>query len=711
VTFAHPLFLWGALAALIPLLVHLFDRRRAKPVRFGAIDFVLRSQKRTASRLRLRRLLLYALRTLLLLALPIALARPEFRAQGALTASEGPQATAVVVDLSRSMRFRDGETDADTAKKDARQAISGLLPEEPVSVVPCDGRGARTGALTFDHRAAMKQVEELQPSLQRADLTSCLEAAAKVLADSPLPGKRLVVASDFAAHGLRLDGAAPAVTGPKGEAIRPQVVLLDAARSHPVRPNRALLDFKAEPATQVGPRAWAFTFTVKNFSAAPVENLELRLEVDGQVVAKGFVEVPAQGTAQKVLSHRFEQGGLSVVKGSIAPDALPEDDARTVLVQVPKLLKVLLVNGAPSPQKYRDEAFFVEAALVGGSSPVEAVTRDADAAWKEDLSGYDVVFLMNVEAPPQPAAQALTTFVTKGGGLFISLGDRVEPDAYNAALGPLLPRPLRIFKTAVEQKDTEAQVRAARLSQLLTEHPVLAPFTGAAREGLLAARFFRYALLEARPAGAADDTQVLAALDDGAPLLAATRRGLGRVLLDTSTVDRDGTDFPVRTAFLPIIQRTALWLGGALEERVQLTAQVGESLVLPLVPGQTAASMSSPSGAPVPLSPRADGAVSAGPFTETGPFLAKDASGATLPGLSVAVVVEPSESDLTRVEGEVLNRWFGEESVQRVDEATGEKRQTPLWSYLLLVAALAFIAEGLLLAPSRAPRRASAVRP
>src|SRR5688500_11693165 len=105
-SFAHPAFLFGCLAALIPLLVHLFDRRRPRHVPFGAISFVLRSQKRTASRLKLKRLLLYALRTLILLALPIALARPEFK-RDAITAatSLGPAATAVVIDASLSMQW------------------------------------------------------------------------------------------------------------------------------------------------------------------------------------------------------------------------------------------------------------------------------------------------------------------------------------------------------------------------------------------------------------------------------------------------------------------------------------------------------------------------------------------------------------------------------------------------------------------------------
>ncbi|MGA9520696.1 MAG: BatA domain-containing protein, partial [Myxococcaceae bacterium] len=110
-TFGQPWMLLGGLAAFLPLLVHLFDRRRPRPTPFGAISFVLRSQKRTASRLKLKRLLLYALRTLILLAIPFALARPELRQDAhAAVQATGPAATAIILDASLSMRYADGES-------------------------------------------------------------------------------------------------------------------------------------------------------------------------------------------------------------------------------------------------------------------------------------------------------------------------------------------------------------------------------------------------------------------------------------------------------------------------------------------------------------------------------------------------------------------------------------------------------------------------
>lgn len=696
-TFLHPLFLFGMLAALIPLLVHLFDRRRPRHVPFGAISFVLKSQKRTASRLKLKRLLLYALRTLILLALPLALARPEWKREGLTpTTSRGPAATAVVLDGSLSMRWADGTSNFERARDEARAALRELAPEEPATLVWCDAHPAAPGPPTFERGRLMARLDELQPSYEPADLNRCLELAARALEDSPLPGKRLVVVSDFAVSSLRLEAAPPTVKGLKEEAIRPEVVLRDASKQN-LLPNRALVEVKAEPALQVGPRAWQFTFTAQNFSTEPSKDLELQLKVDGVVVTKGFIDLPANGTAQKTLSHRFDGSGkVAVVEGALTADALAADDVRAVVLPVPKDLKALVVNGAPSPQRTRDEAFFTEAALSAAGSPVRAVTRDAEAAWREDFSAYDVVLLLNIEAPPAEVGARLLKFVEDGGGLFLSVGDRVEPEAWNTALGPVLPRRLRVVKTAVEPNAADATSRAAKLSQVALTHPVLALFNGRAREGLMSARFFRYALLEGESAqtGAGE---VLASLDDGAPVLAVVRRGKGRVALFTSTVDRDWSDFAIRTSFLPFIQRMAAWLAGALDEHEALKVKVGDTPLLKPEEQVALQSVRGPSSKDLPQAKQRDGTVLVGPVLEPGAHLARDADGAVLPSLSFAATLDSAESDLTRHTPEALSLWFGEDTVRDGGGPSGPSPKVPLWTWLILLAVLAFFFEGVLL--------------
>lgn len=700
-TFAHPAFLFGCLAALIPLLVHLLDRRRPRTQPFGAIAFVLRSQKRTARRLKLKRLILYTLRTLLLLALPLALARPQFAPSSTTVGSggSGPRATVVVLDATLSMQFAPRGEDSffEKAKGEAKDAFAQLAPEEPSALLVCNGAPESAGAPNFERSRQVSRIDDVVPSFASMDLNRCLELAARSLEESPLPGKRIVLVSDFTVNALRLEASAPVLKGPKGEPTRPEVVLRDVGAKAESTSNRAIVGMRAEPATQVGPRAWAFTFTVKNFSTAAASDVELQLRVDGQSVAKGFVELAANGVATKTLTWRFEQGGLHKVEGVLAADGLAADDAYSRWVRVPKELRALVVNGAPHPQKARDEAFFTEAALASGTSPVRAVVRDTEAAWKEKLSDYDVVMLLNVAAPDATAARALREFVENGGGLLMSMGDAVDPDAWNLTMGPLLPRRMRVIKTAVEPTAADAASRAARLNQAATTHSVLQPFTGRAREGLYSSRFYRYALLEAEADKGLSPGEVLASLDDGAPVLAAARRGKGRVLWFAASFDRDWTDFPLRTSFLPFVQRAALWLAGALEEHEELRSVVGANVSL------------KPEGERVPVEARLDektkvavtrlpdGSFTVGPMERAGAWSVVDAENKPVEPLAFAVSLDSAESDLTRHSPEAVARWFGEETVRDASGHSAEQQRIPPWTWLILVAALAFIAEGVLL--------------
>ncbi len=52
------------------------------------------------------------------------------------------------------------------------------------------------------------------------------------------------------------------------------------------------------------------------------------------------------------------------------------------------------------------------------------------------------MFAANIKAPDGDRAARLRAFVEGGGGLLLSVGDNADPDAWNEALGDLLPQPL-----------------------------------------------------------------------------------------------------------------------------------------------------------------------------------------------------------------------------------------------------------------------------
>ena len=352
-------------------------------------------------------------------------------------------------------------------------------------------------------------------------------------------------------------------------------------------------------------------------------------------------------------------------------------------------------NGSPNSVRYRDEAFFVDAALSGQGSPVRESMRDASAAFREDFSQYDLVYLLNVPAPPPDVAARLAEFVKNGGGLFISMGDHVEPDAFNQRFGELLPKPLRLVKTAATPGEDDAASKAARLGQISLEHPIFTPFTGQAGEGLSSARFYKYMLLESD--SGSQPAQVLATYDDGAPAFALGRVGQGRVLLFTSSVDRDWADLAIRTSFLPLMQRISSFLTGSLEEREEMRVHVGTTVALRPEAQVRLGEVRAPSGESVPLKAQEDGSVLVGPVTEPGVHQALDGAGKPLPKLSFASVLDPGESDLARLDMKALQAWFGDATVKQGNGAGGQEPKVPIWTWLIAAAAAAFFFEGVLL--------------
>ncbi len=696
IEFANPWLLWGLPVAALPILIHLFHRKRARPHPFAAIHFVLRSERRSSRRLRLRRLLLFAVRTLILLAVPVALARPQARrSDAAAAASRGPRATAFVLDASMSMSYRrTGRTLFERARDMLGSALAQTGAEEPVTYLGCTKEFEPPRAPSFDRAEVRRKIDAEKPTLASSDLTKCLAAAARALGDSPLKGKRIFVATDLTAAAFHLDIPAPVVRTPEGE-VRPEVVLLDAAEEDLV--NRALTDLSVEPAPAVGHRAYQFTFTVRNFSPEPVRDLTALLKVGGDVVSKGFVDLPAKGSAQKALTFQFREGGVFEGEVQIASDDLDVDDRRSFVVRVPREVKALVVNGSPSPVRFRDEVFFVEAALTAPGSPVTPTFRDSDTAADEDFSQYDAVFLHNVRELTAARTAELARFVEKGGGLFVSLGDQVDPDRWEAGLGKLLPRALHVVKTAAERGTETAHKSAARFGSIDFGHPAFSVFTGEARAGFLGSRTYRYFLL--RPG--ADTVKVLATFDDGAPAFAESSRGRGRVLVFTSTVDRDWSDWPIQPSFLPAIQRLASYLARLLDEREAKSVVAGDPLDLEPPPGVEPTTAAGPDGTshPVRRGPR-------GPFVSDtqlpGAYRVRGRVGpesdAVIPEMGFSVHVDPRESDLTRLEERELVAYFGEGT--RTDSAGGKgqrQREIPAWTALLALAVAAFLVEGALL--------------
>ena len=124
----HPLLAAGALLAVVPLIIHLFNRRRHKPLDWAAMRFARAAWKKIRRRTRFENLLLLLLRMAAVALLALALARPFTAGSSPLAGlTEEHQDLVLLVDGSASMGYRPGlESVWDRALERAAELVEDL---------------------------------------------------------------------------------------------------------------------------------------------------------------------------------------------------------------------------------------------------------------------------------------------------------------------------------------------------------------------------------------------------------------------------------------------------------------------------------------------------------------------------------------------------------------------------------------------------------
>ena len=576
-SFLAPLMLVGLLGIAVPLAIHLIGRRRAKVVRFAALDFLLASRRKTARRLQLREKILFAVRALVCLAIPLALAKPVTScASRGPEVTRGPQAAVLVIDDSFATGYRIGDRSLlARAVDEAGRILTQLGPEAEVALLRASEGAENPGELTREHLRVRDALGAMAPTARPADVSRALARAAQLLAGSSHERRTIYLLSPLPAHALR--GGEP----PWG-ADGPRLHVIDLRGGAPL-PNRAITRASVEADPSTGSRGIAVTAEIASFGPEIVDELGVSLRVAGRVVATGTVDLaPGQRRIKRFLATLPPGRRSADIVVELDGDQLAVDDRRFLHTEVRDEVRALLVDGDPRKTRHDDELFYLEAALRPGDradTGTVVATITADELGEVQLDEHDVVVLANVRALPAEQVARLDAWVRAGGGLLVAVGNQVDVEEYRATMRALLPQELAdpvdpSFGASADEK----AARALHLTKWDADHPIFAPFSKDA-PGLRDASFHKVFLLG--PTTDTGDRTVLARYTNGAAALVEATRGDGRLLLFTSTVDRDWNDLAIHTGYLPLMQQAVRHLARKQQRRGDDEILVGRGVALP----------------------------------------------------------------------------------------------------------------------------------
>lgn len=679
--FLFPHVLWALLALAIPILVHLFHFRRPRRLLFSNLAFIREVQQVVRRRLRLKHYLLLAARLLLLAALVLMFSGPYWATEAGQR-RQGSHSVAIIIDNSLSMSAVDER--GDYLSQARKLAYTILRAHGPNATYQVQTTGRLLLSAPFVPQGeAMQALDQLGYADRQVSYAEVLNNAPLYFSAAANPVHTLYFISDFQQKTVMQDSI-------KLPPLPPGLEVRFAKVGTRAQPNVYVSGMAFEDVVIEQDKPINLRLTVHNDGPEDVQNLPLKVELEGKAVGVGSVSVAAGQQQQATLTFTPQQGGWQ--QGTVRLDDLPIefDNERHFSFNIPEGSRILLVQGREDPgylrtfysrlmTQYRvellDETRFSNVSLQDYSALVLAgVSRMSDGlaarikSWVAEEGGGLLIF------PASDMQQSFRSFMqTMGLGAFGTLNTYTEPVQLPYAD---LQDPL--FQGVFSDSKQDARFDSPSFSKLYD----FTPHSGSIHNVILR---------DAR----------------GNAVLTKTQLQAGLVFTFSCFPSLAWGDFPIKSSFVPILYRATMLVNNAAHagfsqtigaytlHRVQakgngnVKLRKGDQVFVPEQYEQAGQTLLSFEG--LPLQPGTYAVVQEDSVLERISFNLSD----TESQLAAASTDELSEALENRGLDEQVKVLKGEEAVVR-KEAQLSAAGVPLWRYFLWVALFCLLAEVLI---------------
>lgn len=681
-TFLNVGFLFAALAALVPLIIHLISRRRLETVDWSSLRFFKELERKRIRRVRLRERLLLLIRSLIILAVALALARPTL--SGTVLGGGGHAKTsiAIVLDNSASMSRSVEGGDLMGEAKDVAGGIADLLDEgdQAFLVLAGDPPSDRRPGGTFSRDALIDEIGSVEVGGGATDYVGAVDLGAELLGGARNLNRELYLIGDMQRTGWGAGDARAEV----GEPVRVYVVPTEG-------PENNLAVASVSVARRYGGTSGllAITAEVVNHGRRPAEP-PVRLFVEDVQVGQAGVKVEPGETATARFATSLDESEWHEGWVEIPGDVLSIDNRRYFVVPPVRRAEVLIVRPVPGDEV--DEAYYLERALdpTGtGERFLPSVIPAADLGDQEH-GRFPVVVLADVGRLDAAAEQWLEHHLADGGGVLIVLGGRTDIRYWNHEGFPLASRV--VLREPVDRE------RGLRLAPAGTGHPLLEGLTVGDRliDDVSVRRAFA--------AEVVDGEEVLELPGIG-PALAFFGSRSGEIAVLFTGIDPAWNGLPRSGLLVPLLHRVVERLGASGVRATQVT--VGDDLVVPVGgPSPGVVETTLPDGSVV--APEIQAGLRPTAVLAHAPIpgiyrFSDGRGGASLGAVNVATsesALAPASRDAIAERFAAQAPWFIEPGHELADEILEARRGRELWR-VFVYAALALLALEMFLARPR----------
>ena len=345
--FLYPQMLWGLLALLIPIIIHLFNFRRHKLVYFSNTAVLRSIQQENAKTRKLKYLVTLLLRCLFIAALVLAFAFP-YHPEKQLNVNTENTLVGIYIDNSMSMK---GQSQRTTLIEDARQSARDLVHK----LNPSNRYLLMTNSFEIQNEYPMNQ-EEMLDQLDRMNPDGAPVLMGEVIDRFEMLCKQhgfatstLFVYSDFQSNTFDLSAA-------KADTAL-QVVMVPMV---PEFKTNLYIDsvWLASPIVQSG-LTNELMVRVVNQGDKEVKGMPINFTMNNAMAASTTVDIEKNGTAEVEMQFVVEDSGEQRCSASLTDHPITFDDSYHFVLSVKPSLSVVELGNQPSScaMLFDDEQF------------------------------------------------------------------------------------------------------------------------------------------------------------------------------------------------------------------------------------------------------------------------------------------------------------------------------------------------------------------
>lgn len=570
-TFLNPLVLIGLITAAIPLILHLLNLRKLRTIEFSSVAFLKELQQTKIRRLKLRQLLLLIIRTLLIIMIILAFARPALR--GSILGSIGSHAHSTVVlilDDSFSMIASDQHGERFKQAKEAARKIIDLLKDgdEAFLIKLSDIPRATIDPATHDFHSLRSIINEAQVTSIRRPFDEALRLSARLLQQSKNANKEVYLITDLqqTLFSHRSDGDQSTLPSIFDESTKFFVIeigseTIDNVGIDSVSVLSTILE-KDKPVL--------VSVSLRNFSDTKIQDYVLSAFLQNNRVAQSNVQIEPWGSASAVFSITLKRSGYIKSHIELENDAIEHDNKRYFSLYLPEQINLITLSAS------KTDLQFINLALATNTAETTQTLFKVQHTTPQnfplmDLRNFDVIVCAKIFSLSTQDIEQIKKFINDGGSIVLFPEQDIQlVDPKSSLLSALgIPAIQNIMSAS-------PQGTGITFQKIDFDHPLFSTmFEIEQQKEPRKERFIESpTILKSLQRIAGKQARTIITLNDGTPFLTEHTFGNGKILFFSVAPTLSWSDFPLKGLFAPLLYRSILHLTS--QEGSQVTTYAGD---------------------------------------------------------------------------------------------------------------------------------------